>query len=333
MRRNDLRLAPDLPQAHLAIGSWHYQARGDYPRALAELRIALDGMPNDAEVWARIGQVTRRMGNWDESVKAHEKTTQLDPRNAGLFKELGVTYMWMHRYPEAIAAYDRALSLAPDIWLPQLYKGLSYHRWKQQLDTLRTVLRSRAWSPTDGDWTIYALDLMYWDRKADSMVQISKTARAGVFEGQTFFVPASLYAAWGHQLRGDSLAALGAFDSACVFLDSAIKEHADDERIHAARGLALAGLGRRDEALREARWLQRSVPYREDKAQGGNVVAEARARILAQLGDADGAVDEIESLLARPSHLSVHTVRLDPHWDPIRSHPRFRAALAKFAVR
>lgn len=327
-----LRLAPDLPQAHFAIASWHYQVRGDYPRALAELLIALDGLPNDAEVWARIGQVTRRMGRWDESVKAHENTTQLDPRNAGLFKELGVTYLWMHRYAEAVTAFDRALGLAPDIRFHQRLKGLTYARWQGQVDTLRAELRSSAGSPTAADATFYALDLLYWDRQADSMVQISHTARAGVFQGQNYFVPASLYAAWGHQLRGDRPAASRAFDAARGFVDSAIKEHPDDERMHAARGLALAGLGRREEALREARWLQRSVAYREDKFQGG-IVVENRARILALAGEPDAALDELEALLARPSQVSVHTLRLDPGWDPIRTHERFQALLAKYATR
>ena len=111
-----------------------------------------------------------------------------------------------------------------------------------------------------------------------------------------------------------------------------MRELPDDWRVHAARGLALAGLGRRDEALREARWLQQSVVYREDAFDGPNV-AEDRARILAQAGEADAALDEIERLLAGPSWLSVHTLRLDPRWDPIREHPRFRALLARYAGR
>jgi hypothetical protein len=99
--------------------------------------------------------------------------------------------------------------------------------------------------------------------------------------------------------------------------------------VHAARGLALAGLQRREEALREAGWLQRSEVYRKDAYQGPRV-AEERARVLAQAGYADEALDEIERLLAGPSWLSVHTLRLDPRWDPIRIHPRFKALLEKY---
>jgi tRNA A-37 threonylcarbamoyl transferase component Bud32 len=94
---------------------------------------------------------------------------------------------------------------------------------------------------------------------------------------------------------------------------------------------ALAGLGRFDEARSEARWLQQSKKYREDKLQGVNLV-EDRAGILAAAGDTVAALDEIESLLVQPSRLSVHILRLDPIWDPVRAHPRFRTLLARYAT-
>ncbi|MCH7777812.1 MAG: hypothetical protein IH878_14970 [Gemmatimonadetes bacterium] len=91
----------------------------------------------------------------------------------------------------------------------------------------------------------------------------------------------------------------------------------------------MAGLGRRQEALRETRWLQQSMVYRGD-AFSGPLSAEDRARVLAQVGEADAALDEIEQLLAGPSWLSVHTLRLNPIWDPLRDNPRFQALLAKY---
>ncbi len=328
-----LRLAPDLPQAHIAMGLAHYWGRRDYRRALDEFAIALKGLPNDAQLWVWIGAVHRRLGNWNEVLAAFEKAAELDPRDADLFYDLGGhTYQQLGRYADAVRAYERALSLAPDLHEAAISRGWTYVLWQGQLDTLRAVL-SRV--PRDavlgyaGTVAAQRAGFLLLERNADSLLQMLQIARVDVFEGQNFFLPSALYAAWAHQLRGDLAAAQAAFDLARVRLDSALSELPDDCRVHAARGMALAGLGRREEALREARWLQQSVVYREDATQGP-VVAEVRARILAQAGDDDAALDEVERLLAGPSYFSVHTLRLDPRWDPIRDHTRFKALLAKY---
>ena len=111
----------------------------------------------------------------------------------------------------------------------------------------------------------------------------------------------------------------------------AVRELPSDWRVHAARGLALAGAGRRDDAAAEARGCKQCAVYRTD-AHFGMIVAEFRAQILAQSGSADAALDEIERLLPGPSWLSVHTLRLDPRWDPIRARPRFQAILEAFSA-
>ncbi len=237
------------------------------------------------------------------------------------------------RYADAIAAFNRALTLAPDLHEAGVYKGLVYLDWKGELDTLRAVLEQlppdAAFGGALGTARVQRVVLLLWERNPDSLLAVLGSARDAVFAGQSLFLPTSLYAAWAHELRGDDGAAQAAFDSARVLLDSVLAALPDDWRVHAARGLALAGLGRRQEALREARWLEQSVVYRED-AYFGRLVAEERARILAQAGEVDGALDEIEELLAGPGFLSVHMLRLDPRWDPIREHPRFKALLTKY---
>jgi len=330
-----LRLAPDLPQAHAARGMAYYWGERDYQRAMRELQIALKGMPSDARVWVGIGAVQRRLGHWDEALVAFEKSTQLDPLDANLYLDQGgFTYAMMHRYPEAVRAFDRALSLAPDLYAAATEKGWTYVVWQGQFDTLRAVLDHL---PEGVDLGAVGINraaqrasLFLWQRKPDSLLRIVKEAHLAIFQGQGEYVPASLYAAWAHQLRGDHAAARAAFDSALVLLDSANSELPDDDRVHVARGMAMAGLGRRDEALKEAHWIQQSVVYRND-AMAGPQVGEYLARILVQAGQTDAALEEIERLLAGPSSISANTLRLDPRWDPIRNDARFQALLLKYA--
>jgi serine/threonine-protein kinase len=284
-------------------------------------------------LWGLIGYAQRRLGNWDGVDAAFEKTTQLDPRDARRFVDLGGnTYQLTRRYADAIAAYNRALTLAPDFHRAAVDKGMAYVRWRGELDTLRAVLEQLPPDAELGDYgtaRAQRVVLLLWERNSDSLLAVLGSAPDAVFATQWFLLPTSLYAAWAHELRGDEVAAHVAFDSARVLLDSVLAALPEDWRVHVARGLAVAGLGRRQEALSEARWLQQSVVYRQD-ANSGRLVAEERARILAQAGEVDAALDEIEQLLAGPGYLSVHTLRLDPRWDPIRDDPRFQALLAKY---
>jgi len=320
-----LRLAPDLPQAHIAMGLAHYRRR-DYGRALDEYAIALRGLHNDAELWGRIGYVHRRLGNWGEVFASFEKAARLNPRDADLFWDLGGnTYLLVRRYADAVRAYDRALSLAPDLHLAALRRGLTYVIWQGQLDTLRAVLNRL---PREAELAYSSVraqraELLLLERNADSLLRMVAREEFGSPSDSV------LYAAHAHQLLGDQAAARAAFSLALVRLDSARRERPDDGQTHWDRGLALAGLGRRAEALAEARWLRQSVVYREDAFEGPGW-AQFRAQILAQAGEMDAALDEVERLLAGPSGLSVRTLQLDFIWDPIRDHPRFKALLAKY---
>ena len=202
----------------------------------------------------------------------------------------------------------------------------------RQLDTLRVAL-SQAPITSDPALSKVADDraeFYLWERDAVRLLQIPGIAGGYGFKRGDDVFSSGLYAAWAYRLRGDHAAAQAAFDSACVRLESALGRDPDDWGLHAALGLAQAGRGRIAEALGEARWLQESAVYREDHFDGPSL-AESRAQILAQAGEPDAALDEIERLLAEPSWLSVNALRLDPIWDPIREQPRFKALVKKYS--
>jgi len=326
-----LRLAPDLPRAHFAAGLAREAAGGDSRGALREFGAALRRAPNDPELWAWIGRAYRHLGEWDSAMVAFARARRLDPRDASLFIGIGEVLHYFHRYPEAIAAYRQAMELAPDLVEPHLSLAWSYVLWRGQTDTLSAVLRDL---PLDGDPGGGAtpvlgqrLSLLYWERRPDSMLALLQATAPGI--GTLPELGRAWPTAMAHALRGDSAAARSGFEFAAARLDLAVHAHPEDADAHASRGIALARLGRRADALREAEWLDRLKVDRDDHWDSSP--AQGRARILVQVGETDAAIAAIERLLAHPSRLGVGELLLSPDFDPIRGDPRFEALLARYS--
>jgi serine/threonine-protein kinase len=327
-----LRLSPDLPQAHVAMGEYLMVGLLDPRGALRELRRAVELMPGSAEAWGSIGYKYRNLGEWAEWRAAYERATSLDPRDVDLIFDLGGNALWVqHRYEEALAAHNRALALDTGVAFPKVARGMLYFLWQGRLDTLRAVLARgpESYGPA-GTALFWRVQLALWERRPDLVLALVPDPHRVVFESQISYEPALLYAGWAHQLRGDSAAARSAFTGALVQLDSVLRGLSGDWRLHASRGIALAGLGRRAEAMREADWLRDNAP---GLGTDGLDLLTARVRIFAQLRLAAEAVAELEPQLDGPSwFVSGPLLRVDPRWDPIRRDPRFQALLVKYAV-
>jgi len=330
-----VRLGPEVPQALYAMAMWHYFGRRDWESALTGLRVVAERLPNEAEVWERVGFTYRRIGDWQEAESVAMKAAELNPRSDQVWEDLlGGTLLATRQYARAIEAYNRAIGLAPDLHVAAARKGEALLLWRGVPDTLRAVLDG-VLPDTDmggalGTERALRAELLLLERKPDSLLALVRDLGRPVLESQNFYVPAALYEGFAHRLKGDEGAARRSFESSRALLDSVSAEFPGDWRVHATRGLCLAILGIRREALAEADWLERSAIYREDAYLGPRLVA-ARGLILAHAGDTGGAVRDVERVLAGPGWLSAHTLRMDPRWDTIRDDPRFQALLVKYA--
>src|SRR5207253_4237129 len=87
-------------------------------------------------------------------------------------------------------------------------------------------------------------------------------------------------------------------------------------------GLIDAGLGQREEALREGRRAVELLPVEKD-SMNGTAMVKYLAVIAAWIGDKDLACEQLASVIRRPSSLSYGQLKLMPFWDPLRGDPRF----------
>src|SRR5215813_4896406 len=118
-----LRLQPDLPEGHLALGLCYYYGDRDYQRALGEFEIAKRDLPNEAQAYLAIGAIQRRQGEWAASTASLEKAAALDPKNAMILDQLAFNYMAVLNFEAADKTLDRAIAAAPQAFAPVGFKA------------------------------------------------------------------------------------------------------------------------------------------------------------------------------------------------------------------
>jgi serine/threonine-protein kinase len=87
-------------------------------------------------------------------------------------------------------------------------------------------------------------------------------------------------------------------------------------------GLIDAGLGRKEDALREGRRAIELLPMTKDSINGAHMI-EYFAIIAAWVGEKDLACEQLAIATRLPGSLSYGQLKLTPNWDPLRGDPRF----------
>jgi hypothetical protein len=95
-------------------------------------------------------------------------------------------------------------------------------------------------------------------------------------------------------------------------------------------GLIDAALGRKVEALGEARRAVELLPVEKDAINGPVVIAYS-AMVAAWAGDKNLACQQLGAAIRYPSSLSYGQLKLLPFWDPLRGDPRFKKIVVSLA--
>jgi serine/threonine protein kinase/Tfp pilus assembly protein PilF len=336
-----LALAPNSPEAHLALGLFFYFGHRQYEMALREFNRTLELQPNSALARTYCAWVYRRRGKWERSLTEFQRAQELDPRDVQIPQNIGATYLALRQWNDAERAELRALAIESDNGWAALSLLVSRINATGDVGSARRVLDDfpeatnslilvgrRGPSgmgdvaPIIGMW-IY-LDVLE-RRFTDAFQSLKKDVvnndlgRLQQLAGRTAL----------RLLAEEPDAAKSAAEEALPSLEAKLKERPDDTFAMTELSWVYLALGRKADALRLSSQVAATISIEKDAFSGPNFQI-GLAQIEARTGAPEEAIKRLRRLLSIPAGWEVSIARLtiDPVWDPIRNRPDFQQLLS-----
>jgi TolB-like protein/class 3 adenylate cyclase/Tfp pilus assembly protein PilF len=326
-----LTLQPNLGEAVLAKGFYHYACLKDYDTAVRYFEQARQFLPNSSRIPMSLAYVARRRGQWDQSEVYFNEAERLDPRNVSLLTQHALTYAILRRFPGALRKLDQVLDITPDDVDTLVFKA-AIAQAEGDLPRASTILAPL--HPTADD--AGALETQVYqailERRPAPIIPRVKEILAkpdpalGYLNGELRF-----YLGWAQEVAGDRAAAQESWRQTRSELESFLKEQPENHLVIADLALTNMGLGDKAVALTLAERAMAVVPIEKD-ALSGSLPIEILARVASRLGEPDRAIAALQKLLSIPYEgplaqnvpLTPALLRLDPMFDPLRGDPRFQ---------
>ena len=326
------RLKPDAGETHLARASHLYRAYRDYDGALDELEVVRGKLPNAPEIFELTAAIARRRGAHEAGVRNFQRAAELDPRNFFTLQQLAISYNLLRRYPDCIATIDRALSIKPDDAETKAGRALVFLDWKGDTRPLhQTIDEIRAKNP---EAVNSVADVWFLCALADRDAAAADTALNALADATFGDDQVQFDAAFGRGLLGrmlkDENKARSAFEASRPEQEKIVQEQAEFGPALCILALIDAGLGRKEEALREIRRALELVPIEKDASNGSDVLHYS-AIVYAWVGEKDLALQNLSKAAQLPGFLTYGRLKLLPWYDPLRGDPRFEKIVADLA--
>jgi TolB-like protein/Tfp pilus assembly protein PilF/predicted Ser/Thr protein kinase len=328
------RVKPDSGDAHLAQAVHLYRGYLDYDGALAELEVARQTLPNHARIFQLMGSIQRRQGHWEDSRRNLERAVELDPRDDHTLKVLSSDYARFRRYAESKTLLTRAVAVAES---DDIDLKLVFPNWElevnadtrplhQAIDSVRAN-PAAVKSAIAENWLFCAL--------AERDATAAKEALSALGDNEIWLVDQVQFnrgfvEALIARMTNDEQKARSAFAAARAEQEKVLEAQPDFGPSWCVLGLIDAGLGRKEEALREGRRALELLPLEKD-ALVGQYLIRYFAVIAAWVGEKDLACEQLAIAVRPPSDVSYGELNLMPWWDPLRGDPRFEKIVASLA--
>jgi TolB-like protein/class 3 adenylate cyclase/Tfp pilus assembly protein PilF len=330
-----LTLQPNLGEAVLAKGTYHYSCLKDYDTAVRYFEQAHQLLPNRSSIPEWLAYVARREGQWDRSEAYFIEAERLDPRNVSLLVQHAVNDICHRHFQKAQQKFDKALDITPDD-LNILVQKASIAQAEGDLPRASALLAQLHFGADDLEGLETQVYQAILERRPTTVIPHLKEILAkpdpalGYFNGVLRF-----WLGWAQEVAGDNVDAQVTWREASRELEAFLKEQPENFLLIGDLALTNMGLGDKTAALALSERAMAANPVEKD-AVAGPIPIEILARVAARMGEPDRAIAALQQLLSIPYNgalaagtpLTPAMLRLDPMFDPLRSDPRFQELVA-----
>jgi TolB-like protein/Tfp pilus assembly protein PilF len=330
-----LTLQPNLGEAVLAKGAYHYFCLKDYDTAVHYFEQARQFLPNSSRIPESLAYVARRRGQWDRSEAYFIEAERLDPRNVYLLTQHAYSYICLRRFPDALRKLDQVLDIIPDD-VDTLAEKAGIAQAEGDLPRAAALLAPLHPNADDASALETQVYQAILERRPAQIITRLKEILAkpdpalGYFNGELRF-----WLGWAQEVAGDHAGAQESWRQARSELESFLKEQPKNPSLIGDLALVNMGLGDKAAALALSERAMAANPIEKD-AGDGPIPIEILARVAARMGEPDRAITALQKLLSIPYEgalaanvpLTPALLRLDPMFDPLRNDPRFQKLVA-----
>ena len=325
-----LRLAPDSAEAHLTMADYYFRCQRDYAQADKELALARPAMPNNIPFLTLSGYLHRREGKWEQGKKDFIRAVDLDPRNINATNLLADTYVLLREFDKGIAVADHSIAAGLDLPITRLRREFIRFAASGDPEVLHRALAAEApdIDVGGGETPVRILLALVRGDFIGAARVLAASPRENFQEVDfSFYYPRPWYQAIIARAAGDEEKTRAGFAAARTVLERRLTVKPDDPRTLAVLAQVDAGLGRKEQAISEARRAVDLMPVSRD-AYDGMLVLYGLAQVYTWTGEPDQALSLVRQLMQMPGYLTYGYLKVDPSWGPLRSNPRFEEFVA-----